>query len=289
MSEPTEPKPAPAAAPPAQDEDVLFKMQVAAGEWFARNWSYGVPLIGAALLGSLVYGVWKSWNDGRLAEGFDAVARVDAKAPERALFPDPTKAPEHEASAARYLETAGTLSGSPAAVAYLKAAESFTLAQKSAEARAAVEKAVALKPEGLVGYAAESALAAARLDAGESDAAMAAYRDISGRYEGFYAQSALERLAAAQEANGKTSEAQATRAEIATRFGGAAPVAVDALSAPTEIAGATGAGAPAAPSGTAAPAAPAADTTAAPAAAAPSTPAPADPAPGAAAPAGTGG
>jgi hypothetical protein len=236
----------------SQDTDVLFRMQVAAGEWFARNWKHGIPLIGLALLGSLAYGAYTSWNNGRIEAGFESVARIDHKMPQTGPFADPTRASDYDIGAGKYLEAASSASGAPAVVAYLKAAEAFSLAGKKAEARAALEKAVAVKAEGLVRYSAEMALNGARLDAGEVEAALAAYRDMAGRYEGFYARSALEALATAQDTAGKTEDAKATRAEIATRFSGAAAAAAPlAADAPASVAPAAPAESPAAPSGAA--------------------------------------
>ncbi len=235
MAEGNDPKSA-SVQPVEGDSDVLFKLQVAAGEWFARNWRHAIPLVGVALLGSLVYGLWTSWRDGRIEDGFAAVARIDHKMPQGGLLPDSSRASDYAIGADKYMEAAAGTSGAPAVVAYLKAAEAYRNAGKPDEARGALEKAVAVKLDGLVGFSAEAALAGARLDAGEVDAAIAAYRDMAGRYQGFYARSSLERLAAAQESAGRAEEAAATRAEISVRFGGAEGPAVSAGAAPADAA-----------------------------------------------------
>ncbi len=243
---PTDATPADSSPP---EQDFLLRLQLAAGEVVARYWQAAAWVAGGALVVAGVYGGWTAIRNAAVAADFKDVASVEYKMPRvepMARFgfapmddpTDTTRMANLEEGARRYEAVARTSSGAGAVLAWLRAAEAWERAGKVAESRAALESAAGLEAEGILGFSAEMAATARQFDAGETDAALARWRDIAGRYSGVHAEEALGRLAAAQRTVGREQDAAATEAEITTRFpesryAKAAPAPVPGAPAPT--------------------------------------------------------
>ncbi len=252
------PPPNPAAAPPPppalEEQDYVLQAQMAFTEFVFRYWKYGGYALGAILLGSLVYGGYTSWMQGRAEDRFGAIADIDHRMPQidqMAMYglgptddpADATRTANLEEGARRYEGLAKEYSGSAAVVAWLRAEQAWTRAGKPDAAREAAAKAAAVGGKDAVAFAADTRAVAALVDTGKGDDAEAKLREMSGRYSGFFAEQALIRLAGVQLDAGKADAAAATYAEIETRF----PTSLDIV-ALGELAQRLGKPAPKAPS-----------------------------------------
>ncbi len=219
--------PAGEAAPVEQDS--LFRLQMAVSDFVLGNAKYFSYIVGAVLLSSLVYGVVTSWLSSREAEEYAAVARIDFKMPkveQLALFglapmddkTDTARMANVEEGAKRYTAAGDESHGAAAAYAYLKAADAWERVGKPDERLAVLEKASKLGAKDLPGFSADAAYAAALVDAGRTDDALALYRAMAGRHEGFFAERSLLLLAEAQIAAGKKDDAKLVLAELRQRF-----------------------------------------------------------------------
>jgi tetratricopeptide (TPR) repeat protein len=122
------------------------------------------------------------------------------------------------ASAATDLEAiAEKGSGTAAVMALLQAGEVFREAGRGDDALRAFEKAYALKPEGVLEWAAASGLAAEKARKGDVDGAIEIYRRFSGG-DGVAAEEATWSLAVLLEDAGKKDEARQAITDLTTRF-----------------------------------------------------------------------
>ena len=213
----------------AQEQDALFRLQMALSDVMLGYWKHGAALIGLLLLGTLVYGGMRSYAESRAKSEFGQISRIDHRMPKVdemarmgfAPVDDPTdskRMADLEEGGRRYLAVADGAHGAAAVDAYLKAADAFRRAGKADLALSALEKGAAVKTTGLPGFTADAALASALVDAGQVDRAVTLYREMVGRHEGFFAEQALLRLAATQIDAGKSDDAKATLGEFKTRF-----------------------------------------------------------------------
>lgn len=255
------PNAAPEAEPPPQEEqDYLFKAQVAATEFIFRYWKYGFYALGGVLLVALAWGSYQSWTKSQREEQFGAIAAVAYKMPpvnQMALYglapkDDPADAARTAnlvEGAKRFAAAAENASGSAAVYGYLQAADAYSRAQDPESARKMIEAATRVKAPDVARFAADAQWAALLANAGDTAAAEAYLREMAGRYTGFFAQESLLRLASVQADAGKMAEAKATVEELLKRF--ESPARAQEAAAIAARVGATMApAAPAAPAGT---------------------------------------
>jgi hypothetical protein len=214
---------------PPQEQDALFRAQMALQDLILGYWKYGVYAVLLVLLGALVYGGVTSWTRSKAEGHYAEISRVDFRMPKvdqmarfgLAPMDDPNdvqRMSDLQEGARRFEAAAADAKGAAAVYAWLKAAEAWKRAGKDAEALAAAEKANAVGAEDLAGFTAGSAYASALRDAGQADQAIAVLTSLSTRFEGLYAEEALLALAGAQIDAGKTADAKATIESFKTRF-----------------------------------------------------------------------
>ncbi|MBM4393024.1 MAG: hypothetical protein FJ090_18005 [Deltaproteobacteria bacterium] len=218
------------AEPPAQEEqDYLFKAQVAATEFIFRYWKYGFYALGGILLVALAWGSYQSWAQSRREEQFGAIAAVAYKMPpvnEMALYglapkddpADAARTANLQEGARRFAAAAESASGSAAVYGYLQAAEAYSRAQDAENSRKMIEAATGVSAPDVARFAADAQRAALLADAGDTAGAEAYLREMAGRYTGFFAQESLLRLASVQADAGKSAEAKSTVEELLKRF-----------------------------------------------------------------------
>lgn len=246
--ETTRPNPAPgspaATEPePAEDQDYLFRAQVAGTEFILRYWKYGVYAVVGVLVAAFAWGSYDTWSTSRREEQFGAIAAVAYKMPQvdqMALYglapkddpADAARTANLAEGARRFLAAAEAASGSAAVYAYLEAADAFNRAGQPAEARKALEAAVAVGAPDLAQFPADAQWATLLANEGATTESEAFLRGMASRYTGFFAQEALLRLASLQVDQGKLAEAKTTVDELYSRFASPArPEAVAALAA----------------------------------------------------------
>jgi tetratricopeptide (TPR) repeat protein len=194
-----------------QDKDVLFQAQMAVANFFLGYYKYGLVVLGLVLLVALVYGIADSVHTSRQRDLHAKIAAVQ----------NAVSDPSDEAAlakAAADLEAIAEKGGGTAAVmALLQAGEVFREAGKGDDALRAFEKAYALKPEGVLEWAAASGVAAEKVRKGDVDGALAIYRTFSSG-DGAAAEEATWSLAVALEAAGKKDEARQAITDLMARF-----------------------------------------------------------------------
>ncbi|GDX83377.1 hypothetical protein LBMAG42_51880 [Deltaproteobacteria bacterium] len=255
------PPPSPTPSPEAQqDEDYVFRAQIALTEFGLRYWKYAGYLVGGVLLVAAGWGGYNSYRLGRAEEEFAKISAIDFLMPkidQMAMYglgpkDDPNDAArmsDLEEGARRYEAIAKEASGSAATIAWLKAADAWTRAGKKEAAVAANAAAGTTGGGDLTTFVADSVRVGDLVDAGKAADAEALLRDMSGRYSGFFAEEALIQLASLQADQDKLIEAKATYVEITGRFSTS-----NDLKALTELAARLGQPVPVAPTPAGAPA-----------------------------------
>lgn len=224
-------KPQTGTTPEPQDQDVLFKLQVGITEFFLKNGRYFGYAAVVALVGAGVWGGWSSWKESRDEAEYARIAEIDYRMPkveQMALYglaprddlSDKTRMANVEEGARRYEAAAQQAHGAAAVLAWMRAAEAWDRAQKPDARLLALEQAAKVGAAGTAGFAADSAYAAALLDAGRVDDAQARYKAMAERYEDLYGAQALVSLARSLYDAKKLDEARATLADLKTRFPG---------------------------------------------------------------------
>ena len=201
---------------------------MAVSNFLLGHWQKGLVIVGVGLVSTLGIGLYQGHLEEQQQELSALMARVDRKVPEvsqEALYglapvDDPKDASRMAAleEAARGYEAVATGAvGSGAAQAWIKAAETWTRAGNKEAARAAWEKAHAVKVPGVLEWAATSGYAAALADAGDVDGAAALYRAYANKGEGFLAERALYELGALYEAAGRGTDSASVYDEFTTK------------------------------------------------------------------------
>lgn len=220
--------PAESGTPP-EEQDFIFRAQVAATELFLGYWHYGLYAIGGVLAISFAVGYYGDYRQEQAELQYGAIAAVDHKMPVvegLALYgigpkDDPTdlqrKATLAE-GARRFAEAAAKNSGSAAVYGWLKAAEAHERAQEPAEAKAAVESAMKVGAGGMAGFVADSAWVGVLVGDKRNDEALALLRTMSDKNSDLLAEESLLRLAELQLSLDKKTEAKATLEELNKRF-----------------------------------------------------------------------
>jgi len=210
-------KPAAAQASPSdkdllpQEKDFLFQAQMAVANFFLGYYKYGLVVIGLVLLVSLVYGIAQSVHTKSQRNVHARIAEVQND------LTDPSDKGALAKAATDLEGIAEKGDGTAAVMALLQAAEVFREAGQGDDALRAFEKAYALKPEGVLEWAAASGVAAEKARKGDVDGAVEIYRKFSGG-DGVAAEEATWSLAVLLEDAGKKDEARQAITDLTTRF-----------------------------------------------------------------------
>jgi hypothetical protein len=244
----------PTTAPPpdSEDQDYVFRAQIALTEALAKYGKYFSLVVVGVLVAALAWGLYSNWAEKSRKADFEKIAAIDYLMPEPdpmsmyGLAPaddpnDTTRMANLAEGARRYEAAAAELSGTAATLARLRAMEAWTRAGKTEEASAAAAR-LSASGTTLADFVADTTRVRALLDAQKGDEAEAALREMSSRYSDFYAEQSLIRLANVQVGAGKMEAAVTTFAEIQKRF----PTTTD-FTALSELAGRLGQKAPADP------------------------------------------
>ena len=214
---------------PNDEQDFLFRAQVAATELVLGYWHYGLYAIGTILAVSFAVGYYGDYRQEQAESQFGAIAAVDHKMPVvegLALYgigpkDDPADT-ERKATLAegarRFAEVAGKNSGSAAVYAWLKAAEAFERAQDPEQAKKSLEAAANVGAGGVAGFVADSAWVGALVGENRTDEAAGRLRAMADKNSGLLAEESLIRLAELQLSLDKRTEAQTTLDELNKRF-----------------------------------------------------------------------
>jgi hypothetical protein len=223
---------APTPQPPApQETDALFKAQMAFSDIVLGYWKQAFAGLGVLLLGVLAWSVVDSLRASRVEDAYTRIGAIDYLMPpemeDTPFGPRPADDSKHVADlkigAGKYAEVAASTSGAPAVEAWLKSAEAWRRAGESAQARKALESAVALKASGILGFTASFAHAQAVADSGDAPGAMERLTALAGTaaaqpYGAAETEAALIALAKLQIAADKQDLARATLQDLTTRI-----------------------------------------------------------------------
>lgn len=214
--------------PEREEQDVLFKAQMWVYDLVVSYWKLGAYAVGLVLLGTLVYGLWDSWQTHQARKGAAAIAAVDRTMPETdqmammGLVPmdnlsDPERVEKLTRGAEGYEQAARDSSGAGAAHAWLKAADTWQRLGEKDKARAAYTSALDARDDGMFGHSARVGLAAMALADGKTDEAETQYREAA-KDTGFLGESALLAIVDLKVQQGDTAGAQKALDEARTRF-----------------------------------------------------------------------
>lgn len=218
-----------------QGAELGLRAEMAVGEFFLRHGAKIAGVVLAVLVGVGVYGQWRSMayasQQGTTSAIADALAELpgDGNGPSRLLMLAQQRlnpggdfdAAKVESVATKLVDIAKGASGAAATEAWLKAAELYRMAGKTAERRTALEGALA-SAEGVLAYAATAALANLDLEEGKADEGLARFQALTQDPDVFLAKQATKDLAAAQVALGRGADAKVTYDGYLTRWPDAA-------------------------------------------------------------------
>lgn len=212
----------------AEEQDVLFRFQMALAHYFFGYYKHALVVIG---IGLAVIGAVGMYHDHvkEQQEGWQArLSEVEAKVPAvdpmamYGLAPaDDRSNPERMAAletAAKGFEAIGAeANGTAAAMAWLRAAEMWKRAGKTDEVGAAFEKAHAAAAPGAVGWAARAGLASSRAEKGDIDGAATLLREAANGKD-FYAERGLYELGQLYARSERPDDARKAFEEFGGRF-----------------------------------------------------------------------
>lgn len=211
------------------DAGAAFRFEMAATNFFLGYWKHLLAVLVTVLLAFLFYGQWIAYvqNVQRAAAAQISNVERDLPAPIAILGFQKSQGMlsatnEDLIAAGERLEaTASETWGTASIEARLKAAELYRIAEDGEKRRMALE-AVEGQADGLLGYAAESALAALDLEAGNGDQAVERYRTLAAQNDAFLAQQATIELGLALEHLGRNDEAAKVYSDFLTKWPDAA-------------------------------------------------------------------
>ena len=194
-----------------QEKDVLFQAQMAVANVFLGYYKYGLALLGLVLLVSLVYGIADSVHTKSQRNVHARIADVQNG------LTDPSDKAALSKAATDLEAIAEKGDGTAAVMALLQAGEVFREAGQGDDALRAFEKASALKPTGVLEWAAASGAAAEKARKGDVDGAVDIYKKFSSG-DGVAAEEATWSLAVVLEDAGRKDEARQAITDLTTRF-----------------------------------------------------------------------
>ncbi len=206
-----------------QQAGLAFRAEMWAMDTLLGYWPYLLGGIAVVLGCIFFYGQYANWVTTQQRASAKAIAKIEAKLPDRVSTlalrelsgQDPVAAEELVASAQK-LEAVDA-SGPARAEAMLKAAELYRIAEKPGDQRRALEAAIE-SGSGVLAFSAEAAVANLDLEAGDNDAAITRLKRLSTEYDGYLAEQALLDLGLVLEQLGKPDEARAVYEDFLSRF-----------------------------------------------------------------------
>lgn len=233
---------APEIGDPAEgDTDILFRAQMGAYNFLAKNWQRLLGVLGVALLGVLAYSLYLDYDRNQQRELQARIADIDRKMPKpdpmAAMLGTPQDDPADEQlmanlkeGARRYEAVGADGNGTGAVMAWMRAADTYERAGDTEGAARALEQAHGLSASGALGWSAAAQLAALKADTGDVDGAAALYQPYAAG-DGFIAEHATLELGLMYEVAGRTDEARTTLGTFGERFPESAlvPLAAEAL------------------------------------------------------------
>ena len=212
-----------------EEEDTLFKVQMAVANAFLGYWKHGLGVCIVILTVTFGYGSWTSHVRETQREYQAQLAKIDLKMPEPSpmfmagLGPmddpeDSDRMAELGEGARRYEEVGKNANGTGAVMAYLRAAEVWDRAGQNDKAVAARIAAGDISGDGVIGWAAASGKAYALASGGDVDGAAAVLRMVADSDATYIGQQALYDLGQVYAAAGRTQEAKAAYQELSTKY-----------------------------------------------------------------------
>lgn len=223
MSKSDEPgeRPNPAAAPeglpplpafPGQEEDVLFKAQMAVAQAFYGYWKHALAMVGLLLVGVFLWGTWQN----RQVESLQAshaeieVVMRTLRAGLRAHADNPEMLKAQAAEGGRRLAEIGARTDGPGGTyAWIQAARVYQAAEDPEKVLEAWQKAHARGDDGPMGWAAASGLSGALFEQGKVDEAVAVLQGYGKKGKGYAVERSLFDAARLLELAGRRQEAAA--------------------------------------------------------------------------------
>ena len=221
-------RPAPGSSTSSEEQDVLFRFQMALAHYFFGYYKHALVLVGIVLVVIGGIGLYRDhveelqegWQ-GRLSEIAIKVPPVDPMAMHGLAPADDRSDTARMAS----LETAGKefeavgaeATGTASAMAWLRAAEMWKRSGKADLLAGAYEKAHAAAAPGAVGWAARAGLASTRAAAGDVDGAASLLREAANGKD-FYAERGLYELGQLYAENKRPDDARKAFEEFGSRF-----------------------------------------------------------------------
>lgn len=198
---------------PQQDAGAAFRTEMALANFLYGYWRHILALVGAVLVGALVYGQYQSWYRSGQMKTTAEISDVRAKLPEALLSPYPAQGGLSDADkqaardgAAALVKIGESARGAARAEAYLNAAELFRQAGDASQQRAALEAASA-SAKGALRYAAVAGLANLDLEEGRGEDAVSRLSVLANEVDGMLAEQATLDLGLAHEHLGQPEQA----------------------------------------------------------------------------------
>ena len=183
-----------------EEQDVLFKGQMAVANFFLGYWKHGLALLGVVLVVAFFFGMYRNHTRDTQREIQAGMARVERTLPadDRSLPIGPLDDPADTERADKLVKAAQGFQavaeqgqGVGAAMAWIRAAEVWQRARRPEDSQRAWQKAHEVGAPDMVGWAAAAGLAASYADAGKVDEAAALYRSFADTAQGPIAEEAL--------------------------------------------------------------------------------------------------
>ena len=211
------------------DAGAAFRFEMAATNFFMGYWKYVLGALITLLVGILIYGQYQNYVTATQRGCAAEIADVERELPAQIAMLSFQKAQgqltatsdELAALGGKLEAVADSCKGTASLEARLKAAELYRVADKSEQRRAALEASLG-NADGLLRFAAESALAALDLEEGKGDEAVQRFRTLMNEEDGFLAQQAAIELGLALEHLDRDAEASKVYSEFLTKWPDAA-------------------------------------------------------------------
>lgn len=210
-----------------EDQDVLFKGQMALANFFLGYWKHGLGLAAVVLVISLFYGLYSNRSRDAQRELQAGIARIERALPtdERAIPFGPLDDPADTERTDKLVKGAQAFEkvaeggqGVGSTMAWIRAAEVWKRAGRPEDAARAWQKANESEAPGMVGWAAASGLAGALADAGKVDEAAALYRTFADTGVGAIGEHALFQLGSLYLDAGRKDESIAAFTEFTQKY-----------------------------------------------------------------------
>jgi tetratricopeptide (TPR) repeat protein len=202
-----------------EEQDVLFKTQMAIANFFLGYWKHMLGVLGVGLLGVLVYGFWSDYTRSQQQEIHQKVAEVESQLPKELRYQHEIGFPiipgDDDPEGASKLTTAGgeiqaladASDGAGATYARLRAASLWEAGGRPDISSTILEQAAVDDVDGILSWSAKARLAASKAAGGDVDGAAAIYQSISSESEDAISQEAMYRLGQLYHDAGRNDEA----------------------------------------------------------------------------------